>query len=428
MPPSETIVALASAPGKCGVAVIRLSGPAAFATVKALTGTVPPARVASLQSLRDGMGAVLDTGLVVAFPGPASFTGEDVAELQLHGSPAVVRSVIRVVSEMPGVRVAEAGEFTRRALQNGKLDLAQVEALHDLVEAETEAQRIAARQVLDGRLAERIDAWRTALVEAAALLEVTIDFSDDEVPGTVVPEVRRRLQGMRDDLAAEVAGSEVQERLRLGFEVAIVGRPNAGKSTLLNAMAGREAALTSTIAGTTRDVIEVSMDIDGLPVTVLDTAGLRVADDSVERLGVDLARRRAAHADLRVWLLSEEGEAPDILLESRDIVVRGRTDLVGGEGVSGRTGEGVADLLGRIGVELRGRLAPDVLANRERHRAALIRAVDGLDAALGMLNAGGAEMVAFNIREAASALERLIGRVGVEDMLDEIFSRFCLGK
>ncbi len=269
----ETIFALASARGKAGVAVFRISGPQALAAGEVLVGHLPaPHRAGLRRIVADG--EVIDDGLVLVFPQGESFTGEPVVELQVHGSVAVAAALGRVLSAMPGLRLAEPGEFTRRALANGRLDLAQVEGLADLIDAETEAQRRQAERVLQGAVAERVAEWRKLLVRVTALVEATIDFADEDVPVNVAPEVEALLDRLGGELRREIAGSRVAERVRDGFEVAIVGAPNTGKSTLLNALAGREAALTSEVAGTTRDVIEVRMDLDGVPVTLLDTAGL----------------------------------------------------------------------------------------------------------------------------------------------------------
>ena len=298
----DTIFALASARGKAGVAVLRLSGPASWDAVLRLTPSLPAPRTAGLRRLVAD-GEYLDEALVLTFTEGASFTGEQAAELHLHGATATVAAVLRVLGDMPGLRQAGPGEFTRRALENGNLDLAQVEGLADLIEAETEAQRKQALRVLSGEIGARAQGWRKGLIRAAALLEATIDFADEDVPVDVTPEVRTLIADVMTTLRAELAGYGASERIRDGYEVAIVGRPNAGKSTLLNALAGREAAITSEFAGTTRDIIEVRMDLGGLPVTVLDTAGLREAEDAVEAIGVSRALDRAEKADLRVFLL-----------------------------------------------------------------------------------------------------------------------------
>jgi len=426
----DTIFALASAPGKAGVAVIRISGPGAFAVGRALAGAIPGPSQARLRRLTDGQGAHLDDALLLAFQAPHSFTGEDVVELQTHGSPATVKAVLEAISGTGLARVAEPGEFTRRALENDRMDLAQVEGLADLIDAETEAQRTQALRVLSGSLGTLVDQWRENLLRAAALLEVTIDFADEDVPVDVTPEVVSLLIPIMDDLRCEIAGVDVAERIRDGFEVAILGAPNAGKSTLLNALAGREAAITSDIAGTTRDVIEVRMDLRGLPVTVLDTAGLREAGDEIEKIGIDRARARAEAADLRVFLKSSPAEQPNIALLPEDIVLLGKADLLGAKGISGATGQGVSDLVDRIADTLSNRAARQVTATHARHAEAMRAALGALEAGMDEVEAGPdrTELAAEHLRTAIRRLDSLIGRIDVEMVLGEIFSRFCLGK
>ncbi|MDP3339172.1 tRNA uridine-5-carboxymethylaminomethyl(34) synthesis GTPase MnmE [Frigidibacter sp.] len=423
----DTIFALASARGRAGVAVIRISGPLAWAAVRDLAGDVPGPRVAALRVLRDGA-EVLDQALVLCFAQGASFTGEQVAELHLHGSTATVSAVLRVLGDRPGLRMAEAGEFTRRALENGCLDLAQVEGLSDLIEAETEAQRKQAMRVLSGAVGARAEGWRRQLIRAAALIEATIDFADEDVPVDVTPEVTALLEAVMAELRVEAEGAKVSERIRDGFEVAIVGLPNAGKSTLLNALAGREAAITSEHAGTTRDVIEVRMDLAGLPVTILDTAGLRETKDAVEAIGVERAMARARGADLRVFLIAEDGLPDGLIPLPEDIVLRGKADA--GGGVSGKTGAGVANLIARITTTLETRAAGAAVVTRERHRLAILRAVTALESAkVEVLNgADRAELAAEDMRHAIRALDSLVGRVDVEHLLGEIFASFCIGK
>lgn len=424
----DTIYALATARGKAGVAVVRLSGPKSHEVVEQLAGSCPPPRVLGLRTLRWKEG-VLDQALVVVFPEGGSFTGEAVAELHLHGSTAVVQSVLMAIGSMATLRMAEPGEFTRRALENGLLDLTQVEGLADLIDAETEAQRRQAFRVLSGAIGQRVEVWRSKLIRASALIEATIDFADEEVPQDVTPDVQELLNSVLDDLRIEVAGSRAAERIREGFEVAIVGAPNAGKSTLLNALAGREAAITSEIAGTTRDVIEVRMNIEGLAVTFLDTAGLRTTSDLVEQKGISLAIQRAQDADLRIFLLSDDpitGLDP----QEDDIVVRGKVDVEGGKGVSGLTGQGVQDLVRTVGDRLSERTASAGIVTRERHRLALERAIYSLESACLEVQTGArrAEIAADDLRLAVRSMEALVGRVDVETLLDEIFSSFCIGK
>jgi len=285
----DTIFALATARGKAGVSIVRVSGPLAWASAAHFGVVNLVARQPKLARLTGSDGGLIDEALVLSFDDGQSFTGEQVVEFQVHGSPAIVAALLSELGSLDGLRLAEPGEFTRRALENGQLDLARVEGLADLIDAETEAQRKQALRVFSGALGKKADGWRTDLIRAAALLEATIDFADEDVPVDVTPEVTALVSGVRGELELEAQGVKAAERIRDGFEVAIVGPPNAGKSTLLNALAGREAAITSSVAGTTRDVIEVRMDLNGLPVTFLDTAGLRETTDEVEAVGVQRA-------------------------------------------------------------------------------------------------------------------------------------------
>lgn len=425
----KTIFALATAQGRAGVAVVRISGPQAVGVASQIMMDVP--KVRGLRAIVDGDGNHLDSALVLRFEEGASFTGEEVIELHLHGSTAVVSAVLRVLSDLSDTRAAEAGEFTRRALENGRLDLTQVEGLADLIDAETEAQRQQALRVMSGSLGELADGWRTRLIRAAALIEATIDFADEEVPVDVSPEVVELLSSVREELENQAKGVIAAERVRHGFEVAIVGAPNVGKSTLLNRLAGRDAAITSEVAGTTRDVIEVKMDLDGLPVTFLDTAGLRSTDDIVEEIGVARAKERAASADLRIYMLLAEDSIGLDLVDS-DLVVRAKDDDGAFEGlsVSGKSGVGVETIVSLVKSALSDKVGGIGIAMRERHRIAMLRAMDGLDAALLQLQDVDflADILAEDIRFSVRAIDGLIGRVDVEDVLGEIFSSFCIGK
>ncbi|WP_413717897.1 tRNA uridine-5-carboxymethylaminomethyl(34) synthesis GTPase MnmE [Silicimonas sp. MF1-12-2] len=424
----DTIFALASGRGKSGIAVMRISGPEAARVFQAFSCNAPKPRQAEVRILSMD-GEILDEAIVVHFTEPNSFTGEDVVELHLHGSVATVNAVLSSLGRIPGFRLAEAGEFTRRALENEKLDLAQVEGLSDLIEAETEAQRRQALRVLSGGLGRIAETWRSDIVRASALLEATIDFADEEVPVNVLPEVKELLERTVLSLNAEVRGVGVAERIRDGFEVAIVGRPNVGKSTLLNALAGREAAITSEIAGTTRDVIEVRMDLGGLPVTFLDTAGLRDVADVIESIGIERAKARAEQADLRVILLERKHDDAPLSPRGDDIVVVSKSDITVGD-FSAITGDGVDRLVGRISSILEERAGMAGVAIRERHRIAMERANSALGIALDRLEASPdlAEMIAEDVRDAVRALDSLVGRVDVEHILDEIFANFCIGK
>jgi len=424
----DTIFALASARGKAGIAVFRISGPQAFAAVAALCDPLPEPRQAALRRLT-WQGEVLDDALVLLFAEGHSFTGEAVAELQVHGSVAVTQALTRALGAMPGLRIAEPGEFSRRALENGRLDLTQIEGLADLIEAETEMQRRQAIRVLSGAIGKRAQGWRRKLIRAAALIEAVIDFVDEDVPVDVTPEVRTLLGSVIAELRLEVEKSHVAERVRDGFVVAIVGAPNVGKSTLLNALAGREAAITSEFAGTTRDIIEVQMNLAGLPVTLLDTAGLRYSDDPVETIGISRGMERAAAADLRVFMLSDEDE--DLLLAplAEDILVRSKADL-GGTGVSGLTGKGIDKLIEQIVRILEARVAGAGVLTRERHRVAMVLAIGAMESAMDELESRHVrgELVATELRRGLRFMDQLVGRIDVETLLDEIFASFCIGK
>lgn len=427
----DTIFAQATAQGRAGVSVVRISGPDAFSIAEKIVAPLPTVRQAVLRPVVGSDGAEIDRALVVIFSGPGSFTGEDVVELHLHGSIAVMRAVLALLSGFPNTRLADPGEFTRRAMENGKLDLAQVEGLGDLIEAETEAQRKQALKVLAGQLGVKVEGWRTDLIRAAALLEATIDFADEDVPVDVTPEVRDLLDKVADDLTQEILGTHVAERIRTGFEVAIIGVPNAGKSTLLNALAGRDAAITSSVAGTTRDIIEVRMDLGGLPVILLDTAGLRDGAEEVEAIGIERAKVRAIGADLRIFLMDEDEMLP-LTPEADDICVYAKADLRAdpANAVSGITGAGITDLMERIQTVLSGQTMSAGLATHERHRVAMQKAAEGLKAAMMVLEQGPDQydIAAEELRHAIRALEALTGRIDVENLLDVIFASFCLGK
>ena len=426
----DTIYALASARGKAGVAVIRVSGPSAGQSLEVFGVSGLPERRASFRALRVA-GDLIDEAVVIAFPEGSSFTGESVVEFQTHGSPAVVSRLLMEISTIPGFRQAEPGEFTRRALANACLDLTQVEGLADLIDAETEAQRRQAQRVLSGALGQRVEGWRQDLLRAAALIEATIDFADEDVPVDVMPEVAGLIDRLIRNLREEQRGSASAERIRDGFEIAIIGAPNVGKSSLLNALAGRSAAITSSIAGTTRDIIEVRMDLRGLPVTLLDTAGLRDTSDEVEKIGISLARERAERADLRVLLVEPGQQTPDFDLQSDDLTVVVKADLYPMEAsLSSKTGEGVSELIEQITHRLEAKVSGSGLLIRERHRIAVAQALEALDSARERMydGAGNLEFLAADLHRARVELETMVGRIDVEALLGEIFSSFCIGK
>lgn len=431
--PSQTIFAPASGAGRAAVAVVRLSGPATREAVLALVGRLPPPRLATLASLRHG-GDLLDRALVLWFPAPASFTGEDAAEFQLHGGRAVVASVLDALAAVPGCCPAEPGEFTRRAFLNGKMDLGAVEGLADLIDAQTEAQRRQALRQLDGALGRWVTPLRDDLLTALALAEGAIDFADeDDIVGPAAAELDRLVAGVANLIAAELARDAHGTRLRDGLAVAIAGPPNAGKSALLNALAGRDVAIVSAQAGTTRDVLTVDLELAGYPVQLIDTAGLRDTDDPVEREGIARARARAASADLVLWLHDAgQPSEPDVETAGTVWSVATKADLgmvLGAErAVSALTGQGLGDLIAALG-----RFARQALVGGETAVVTRLRHRTALEAALACLERVGTaghdlELVAEDLRGAVDALAGLVGRVDTEEVLGAIFARFCIGK
>ena len=426
----DTIFALASAPGKAGISIVRLSGPLAINVAEKLTKSKLKEKQPNLRVIYDSDNHFIDQALILIFNKPYSFTGENVVEFHLHGSSAVVSSVIKLLGNFKGLRPAEAGEFTRCALENGKIDLAQVEGLADLIDAETDAQHKQAARIFNGALGEKTKEWRAKLVKAGALLVATLDFADEEVPEEVTSEVEKLINMVLSDLDKEIIGVQTAERIRSGFEVAIVGAPNLGKSTLLNYLVGRDAAITSNVSGTTRDVIEVKLDLRGLPVTILDTAGIRKSDDKVEEIGISRALERSSLSDLRI-VLTEDGEYPsELKRRDTDITCIAKDDQGNRGGVSGKTGAGIDRLKNNIWDILNDKAQYVGIATRERHKSSMVNAKKFLGNAVVSLRDGPEyyDITAEEIRAATSALDSLIGRIGVEDVLDEVFSSFCLGK
>lgn len=437
----ETIYALSTAAGRAGIAVLRLSGPHARPALEVLTGGKARApREAMLCRFSDPeTQAPLDRGLAIFFPAPASFTGEDVVELHVHGGRAVVASMLRALATLPGLRAAQPGEFTRRAFENGKLDLTEVEGLADLIDAETEAQRAQALRQMEGALGQLYEGWRARLMRALAYAEAEIDFPDEEVPGDLIAKLGPGIAALESEIAAHLDDGRRGERLRDGVEVAIVGPPNAGKSSLLNRLAGRDAAIVSDEAGTTRDILEVRLDIGGVPVTLADTAGLREAAGAIEQEGVRRALARAEAADLRIVMVAPGAAGIGngfALARPGDLRVLNKVDLGavvpdGVIGISALTGQGIdaleAALAEQVGSAYEAREHPVI--TRARHREGLSGCAASLARAEAALKAGrDAELVAEDLRLAARALGRLTGRVDVEDLLDVIFRDFCIGK
>lgn len=442
MPGEATIYALSTPPGKSGVAVVRVSGPGARETLERLAPPLPKPRNAALRRIAEPGGEEIDRGLVLWFAGPATETGEDMVEFHVHGSRAVISALLEALGRLPGLRPADPGEFARRAFENGKIDLTAVEGLADLVEAETAAQRRQALRQLDGRVGRRYEDWRTRLTGALALIEAGIDFSDeDDVPESVWQEANPIIAALAGEMAGQLGDRRRGERIRDGATVVVAGPPNAGKSSLINAFAERDVAIVSSLPGTTRDVIEVRLDLGGLAVTAIDTAGLREARDIVEAEGVRRAEARIAHADLVLWVTdaTEESPPPPEAADGVEVwSVSNKCDLTaarsatgpGRHRVSALTGEGVGDLLDSVTDHLRDRLeaGADPLITRERHRRELELAEGALRRALCGDHAVAPDLVAEDLRRAAAALGRIVGRIDVEDVLDAIFSEFCIGK
>lgn len=443
---NDTIYALSSGLLPSAIAIVRISGSRAQAILELLAGAVPVPRMARLVTLRAHDGEMIDEAIALFFSGPHSDTGEDVAELHVHGGRAVVAKVFAELSRMEGVRPAERGEFTQRSVFHGKRDLTAAEGLLDLINADTQAQRRLGLRHLQGLLGERATSWRKQLLDASALIMAAIDFSDeDDVRASASREAMHVAERLRDEIESVLSAQHHAERLRDGLVVAIVGPPNAGKSTLLNRLARREVAIVSPHAGTTRDVIEVALDLGGYPVTLLDTAGLRESADPVEQEGIRRARARAGEADLVLWLtgpMTEPGgntPAPAVFNESPVWEIRTMIDLPAGtagtpmsdtaHAISAKTGAGMSELLIALQHFAQQFFATseDALVVRERHRVLLGQARDALsrirDAA-----ALGDEFVAEELRLATQALGKLLGHVDVEDVLDVVFREFCIGK
>ena len=439
-PSRDTICALATGTPPSAIAVLRLCGPA----VRAIAETVlkrglPPARVARLDTLVDPTGQEIDTGLMVFMPGPASYTGEDTLELSLHGGRVVTELALKTLIAS-GARLADPGEFTRRAFEAGKLDLTQAEAIADLIDAESEGQHRQALQQLDGALAQLYDGWREKLTECLALLEASIDFPDEEdAPERVDRPALALMDTLIADLEQALVDGNLTERIRDGFRVVILGQPNAGKSTLLNQLAGRDAAIVTDIPGTTRDVIEVRLVIQGQLVWLSDTAGLRETSDPVEGEGVRRAQAAADEADIRIWLFdATEGPSPNLAPQPGDLLVANKIDQPGARDVSreticisAKTGEGIDLVTAAIGdrLEARGADKASPIITRARHRQGIREGLGQLKQARSMLQDGfGAELVAEEVRLSARSLGALTGHVDAESVLGAVFSAFCIGK
>ena len=466
--PSDTIIALASGSGRAGVAVIRISGPGSAALLKGMTrlpasgtgeagggadvsretsftSSIPKPRRAAIRTVHDAEGGFIDEALVLWMPAPHSYTGEDVAELHVHGGPAVVEAVLNAALKTRLCRIAEPGEFTRRAFDAGRMDLTQAEAISDLIDAETEGQRRQAGRLYQGEAARTFEGWRGLLVSAMAALEASIDFPDEaDIPGEIDLSALEPIEALAADLEAALGDAGRLNTVREGFRIAILGPPNAGKSSLMNRLARREAAIVSPIAGTTRDVVEVRLVLAGYPVWVADTAGLREAADAIEAEGIRRALTRAEEADLRIWVsdASDSSVQTSPSFREGDLRILNKADLLNGDSpplagsedvfvVSAQTGAGLDPLERRLAQIVRDRLETDEapLVTRARHRELVEEALAAIERGLEGARIGiGAELVSEDLRLAARALGRITGSIDSEDLLDVIFSQFCVGK
>ncbi|MEP9387108.1 tRNA uridine-5-carboxymethylaminomethyl(34) synthesis GTPase MnmE [Mesorhizobium sp. KR9-304] len=460
----DTIVALSSGRLPAGIAVIRISGKQTRFALETISGELPEPRLASYGALRAPAGAKIDSGLILFFPAPRSFTGEDCAEFQIHGGKAVVAAILAALTGIPGVRHAEAGEFTRRAFLNGKLDLTETEALADLISAETEAQRRLAVLNADGAQSNLYSGWRQRLIHARAMIEAELDFADElDVPGSVADIVWADMEKLLGEIREHISGFHRAEMIRDGYDVVIVGAPNAGKSSLLNALARRDAAIVSDEPGTTRDLVELALDLNGIKVRLTDTAGIREGAGKVEAIGIERARQRAESSDLVLLLIDATAEAPvlPVLVNPNVIHIETKADLVAGSligakdisavaglghianarvisteaadqpllMVSSITGQGIDQLLGLLAERAKHAVgeAGDVLPSRLRHIELLRETAAHLESAL-VADGRGLELRADDLRLAADRLGRISGAVDVEDLLNVIFSQFCIGK
>lgn len=434
----DTIFALSSGSLPAGVAVVRISGPSALAATEALVGTLPKPRQAALKTIRTRNGLTIDQGLVLIFPAPASFTGEDCAEIQVHGGKAVVAALLDELAQIQECRLAEHGEFSRRALENGKMDLVEVEGLADLIAAETEMQRRLAVEHAAGGLSKLYEGWADRLTRARALIEAELDFADeDDIPGSVSDMVWNDMAKLRAELSTHLAGAGFGEIVRDGLKVVIAGAPNAGKSSLMNVLARREVAIVTDIAGTTRDVLHVDLNIEGYAVRLYDTAGLRETEEIIEREGIKRALRTAAEADVILSLaeIGTEAQTDFPGFSGRIFRVGTKADIhsTGGESydlcISSASGAGLAELHQLLVEDLQERSSALSLAlpSRLRHRTLLTESLEALSRAVNAM-AAGLDIRAEYLRQAAHSLGRITGRVDVEDLLDVIFSEFCIGK
>ena len=430
----DTIFALTTPEGKSGVAVVRVSGQRAFDCFKNFNCMPVKPDKKGLRKLYFN-DKLLDEALVLCFKRGHSFTGENTVEIHLHGSLAIIKTCLGYLGSFGGFRIADPGEFTKRAFENGRLDLSQVEGLSELIDAETSVQLDQAQRVFEGFLGKTVAVWRSEVIDCKALIEASIDFVDEDVPLDLSDEILKKLLRIKTSIQKEIDGSFVSEKIKSGFEIAIIGAPNVGKSTLLNALAGREAAITSKVAGTTRDVIEVSMDLAGIPISILDTAGIRASENEVEKIGISLALARAKRSDLRLFVSdNNKFDYFGLNLMKDDLRVNSKIDLnkgfQGDVSISAKYGDGIDKLLDLIKNIFKNKVSKSSIATNARHRSAMSRSVSSLERAEEELLAGinNVELCAEELNTAIRAMDSLIGVVDVEDVLGKIFSKFCIGK
>ena len=438
---TDTIFALASGRGPAGISVIRVSGPSSRLVFETLAGGLPEPRRSVLRRLKSPDGLVIDEALCLWLPGPNSFTGEDGVEFHCHGATSVIALMLQCLGKIPNCRLAQPGEFSRRAFDNGRMDLAAIEGLADLIDSETEHQRQQAVRQMMGGLSREIDQWREDLIGILALFEAELDFADEgDVDGHVLKKAEQELFAVSAKMARVLALGDRGERLREGLTIVLAGPPNSGKSTLLNALARRDVAIVSPIAGTTRDIVEARLDLGGYAVTVLDTAGMRETADPIEQEGVRRMLARAETADIVLWLNSAtEGpnEPPLSLMRPGIHIVRVVTQIDRGStrpealAISAVTGAGIDSLVERLtalAADQSARGDEGAILTRARHRQAVGKAATAVDRALAILASAGTELVAEEVRLAVRSIGEITGHVGVEDVLDHVFSQFCIGK
>ena len=430
----DTIFALATPEGKSGVAIIRVSGKNAFQLFEKFSCPPVNPNEMGLRTLIVNK-KLLDEALILCFGEGRSFTGEKVVEIHHHGSLAIIQKCLSVLGGISDFRMANPGEFTKRAFEHGRLDLSQVEGLSALIDAETTAQLDQAQRVFKGALGKVVGGWRKHLISSKALVESAIDFSDEDIPQDLLKPIRTKISVIKSDLRKEIDGTIISERISSGFEVAIIGAPNVGKSTLFNALLKRKAAITSNIAGTTRDVIEARLDIGGIPLTILDTAGIRNAKGSIEKTGVKLALARAKNADLRIFVSDNNiFDSFGLKVRDGDLKINNKSDLKKNKDVdisiSAKFGDGIDELLEIMVKIFKEKVGKASIAINERHRNSMVRALNALDAAERELNSGmkNIELCAEEINIAIRAMDSLVGSIDVEEVLGEIYSKFCIGK